>query len=76
MSILETAMEKHLTLEDSSYQIRKAYLKVMKRYMADNKNFSQSQFSEEIEEYLVYEKRISHSIQELLEHSDLKTTHN
>ena len=75
MSILETAMEKHLSLEKSSYHIRKAYLRAMKKFMADNKNFSQPEFDEDIEEYLVYEKRISRSIQEFLEHSDLKTSH-
>ena len=75
MSILETAMEKHLTLEGSSYYIRKAYLRAMRQFMADNKDTSQPQFDEDIEEYLVYEKRISRSIQELLEHSDLKIAH-
>ena len=76
MSILETAMEKHLTLEGSSYHIRKAYLLAMKQFMTDNKNFSQPQFDEDIEEYLVYEKRVSRSIQEFLEHSGLKIDHN
>lgn len=71
MSILETAMEKQLMLERSSYHIRKTYLRAMKEFMADNKNFSQPQFDEDIEEYLVYEKRISRSIQEILEDSDL-----
>lgn len=72
MSILETAMEKQLTLERSSYHIRKTYLRAMKEFMADSKDTSQPQFDDEdIEEYLVYEKRISRSIQEILEDSDL-----
>jgi len=76
MCIFETAMEKQLTLEGSNYRIRKTYLRTMKKFMADDQNISQSLPNNDIEEYILYEKQVSHYIQELLEHSDIKTTHN
>jgi hypothetical protein len=69
-------MEKQLTLEESNYRIRKTYLQAMKQSMADEQNAFQLQSSDDIEEYFLYEKEVSHHIQEHLEHSTLKTTHN
>ncbi len=76
VGVLEIAMEKQLTVEASNYYIRKTYLKAMKQFMADDQNASQTQTNGDIEEYLLYEKQLSHHIQEFLEHSNLKTIHN
>jgi len=69
-------MEKQLRGEGSHYRIRKTYLETLKQFLADDLNVSRSQGNDDIEAYLLYEKQVSHYLQELLEQSAFKTIHN
>ena len=67
-------MEKHEAekevndkLAESSYHTRTTYLQAMKQFMAEITGIGQSPTKGDIEEYLRYEKEVSHHIQELLE---------
>jgi hypothetical protein len=75
MSVLETTMEKQLTLEGSNYHIRETYLQAMKQFMANGRDASQSQLNGDIEKYFRYEKWVSYYIQNFLGHSVTTTAH-
>ncbi len=53
-------------LGESSYNTRKLYLHTMKQFMAWSNTAIESPIDTDIEEYLRYEKRVSHHIQEIL----------
>ncbi len=69
MSVCRTEKKVQGKLEGSSYSTRTAYLQAMKQSMADDICAYHSH-NDDIEEYLMYEKQVSHHIQKLLEHSD------
>ena len=68
MGICSTRKKHQSKVAVSSYHTRTTYLQAMKQFMADNNNASQSQTNGGIEEYLQYEKQMSHHIQKLLNH--------
>jgi hypothetical protein len=57
----------HDKLTESSYHTWATYLQAMKQFMAEITGMCQSPTKGDIEEYLRYEKEISHHIQEILE---------
>ena len=68
----EKAHHGKLTEADSTYHTRETYLQTLRQFMA--KSSPQLKNNGEIEEYLLYEKRISCRIQQLLGDSDDEPT--
>lgn len=66
MNVTDAGIEKSLLVEGSAYSIRKAYLQAIKQFMMGKPKTSCPQPPADIEAYLLYEKQISHQIQDRL----------
>lgn len=71
MSVRSNKQENQSKMKGSSYHTRQTYLQVMRQFMADENNFPHPQTYGDIEEYFLYEKRISDHIRKLLAHSEI-----
>lgn len=66
MNVCDTALEKPLLSEGSTYSIRKAYLQAIQQFMAGKERTSSIVHPADLDHYLRYEKQISLHLQEFL----------